>query len=593
MFSIKDSIFQLRNWLWNYPDKLERLLSPAYKIIRGAYLSFRPFSLIIPILLISLITIKAISPTTFASFDNLLNNDDRLIEGIVISKDYYPENLNPIFATTSQIEKDLRELIFSSLFTVDNEGVLQPDLVDSWSESKDKKTYEISLKKNVYWHDGEKMTVDDVFYTINLLKEYGTENIYGEVLQEVEYERKDDYSFILQLKNVNPTFVESLIWGVLPRHKLEGLTPNEIKRAKFNLTPVGTGPYALSSINDDRVILTANKSYFKGEPKIGTIQFNIYYSEDVLLNDIARGRVHSVFGESDDTENAITDTYSNMKVYKSDPLYKRYWALYFNMSEGAKNSSILKDPNIREAFALGIDVDSIIKDIVKNNGERAYGTIAKTSWAFDEDLLKEKSNREAAEKILDQQDWKKGADGIRTKNGKRLELSLLTIGEPIKLAIADNIKGQLKDLGVLLNVEVYDNDYLVNNNIATRNFDILFYGIETSADPDRFPLWHSSQKQFPGLNLSSYESDIIDGRTEKSRVDILLENGRSEIEQKERIKTYNTFQKYLSSENPAIFIYHPKISYVANQRVKNIDIKHISSAEYRFWNVESWEIVIN
>lgn len=592
MFSIKDSIYRVRNWLWDYPNKLEKFLSPGYKILRGAYLSFRPFSLIIPILLVSFLVIKTISPTTLASFDNLMNNDSRLIEGVVIAKDDYPENLNPIFASTSQIEKDLKELIFSSLFKVDNEGKLKPDLVQNWSESKDKKAYNIILRDNVYWQDGEKMTVDDVFYTINLLKEYGNENIYSEALQDVEYERINDYTFNLQLKTVNPTFSESLIWGILPKHKLEDLTPNEIKRAKFNMSPVGTGPYSLSSISEDKIVLTANKNYFKNIPKIDTIQFNIYYNEETLLNDVARGRVHTVFGESNDSEKNII-SYSNMNYYQSDPLYKRYWALYFNMNDKSKNAAILKDPNIREALSLGIDVDKIINNIVKDSGERAYGTIAKTSWAFDQDLLKIKADKERAEKILEQQGWKKGADGIRAKDNKKLELGLYTIGEPIKLAIVNEIRDQLGDIGVQVNVEVYDNSYLINNFIANRNYDMLFYGIETSANPDRLPLWHSSQKEFPGLNLSSYESDIIDGRTEKSRVDILLENGRSETDQEKRKSTYQTFQKYLSSENPAVFIYHPKISYIANKRVKNIDIKHISSAEYRFWNIEDWEILIN
>ncbi|MCA9382214.1 peptide ABC transporter substrate-binding protein [Candidatus Dojkabacteria bacterium] len=593
MASLSNTLIQIRDWLWDYPNKLEKIFNPLYEFFRGLYLSFKPFSLIVPIIVVSFLFIKFLTPGSLASFDKYLNNQNKLIEGVVISKEDYPVNLNPVFASSSEMEKDLKVLIFSSLFRTDNTGLLIPDAVRSWSESEDKKSYTIELYDNIYWQDGEKFTVDDVFYTINLIKEYGGESIHAESLKDVEYQRINDYKFKLELKNYNPTFVENLVWGILPKHKLEDLTPNEIKRAKFNMQPIGTGPFEFDSISEDKINLISNKSYFKGAPKIKQLQFNLYSNEDALKTDIAKGRIHTVFGASKETENYLTSMYPNLASDQSDPLYRRYWALYFNMSSDGANAEILKNPNIREALTKAIDVDYIVKNIVGQNGEIAYGTIAKTSWAFDDELLQRKSDTEKAKSILENAGWKLNAEGIREKAGKKLELSLFTIGEPIKLAVVNEIKAELEEIGVKINIEEFNNDYLVNNFIATRKYDLLFYGIETNSDPDRFPLWHSSQIKFPGLNLSSYESDIIDGRTEKSRVDILLEKGRSETDQKERTDTYKTFQKYLSSENPAVFIYHPKVSYIANKRVKNIDIANIGSAEYRFWNIEDWEIEID
>jgi peptide/nickel transport system substrate-binding protein len=105
------------------------------------------------------------------------------------------------------------------------------------------------------------------------------------------------------------------------------------------------------------------------------------------------------------------------------------------------------------------------------------------------------------------------------------------------------------------------------------------YEIEVTVDPDQYNLWHSLQKEYPNLNLSGYEF---------SRVDILLEEGRREIDKEERREDYRLFQKYIAQDAPAIFLYRPSYIYVVRDSVEGLSFENIVRLEDIYRDVYSW-----
>ncbi len=99
------------------------------------------------------------------------------------------------------------------------------------------------------------------------------------------------------------------------------------------------------------------------------------------------------------------------------------------------------------------------------------------------------------------------------------------------------------------------------------------------SDPDQFPFWHSSQIDFPGLNLSRYVN---------RNVDALLEKAREIDNEDEKAELYKKFQDIIINERPAVFLYIPTYTYATTDDVKGIDVVRIFTPADRFANVAEW-----
>jgi ABC-type transport system substrate-binding protein len=126
--------------------------------------------------------------------------------------------------------------------------------------------------------------------------------------------------------------------------------------------------------------------------------------------------------------------------------------------------------------------------------------------------------------------------------------------------------------------------------------------MNTFIDPDRYELFHSSQISHPGLNLSSYVSEektVTVVQTEDGNdsvnvpeVDFRLEEGRALNNSNEDLRAveYGYFQRIIAEEVPVVFLYHPKLNYVHNKRIQNVNLDGVNSLEERFENIDEWEI---
>ncbi|EKE11469.1 MAG: hypothetical protein ACD_15C00076G0007 [uncultured bacterium] len=498
------------------------------------------------------------------------------IEGIVGQ----PIHINPIISASNNSDDDLSQVIFSSLFKYDNQGALSNDIVENYSISEDKTQYSVDIKKDIFWHDGEKLTTSDILFTINLIADPAYKSPLRSNWQGIETSIVDDYTINFKIKNPYVGFLNNLTFGILPKHLWESISPEKFSLTDLNLEPIGSGPYKYNSFQKDSkgnilsYKVVANPNYFRGKPYISKITFNFYSDDDSIISAYNK---KEIMGISNISPNKIGE----IKLQQSTDIHKfnipRYFAVFFNQTK----SIPLANDEVRKALSYATDHAEIINNVLSGNGNEIYSPILSNMIGYDDTLEKITFDMEKANKILDDENWKRDDDGFRKKDNVKLEINLVTTDWTELSKTAEILKSQWEKIGVKVNINNLSISDIQQNHIRPREYDALLFGQVLGADPDPYSFWHSSQKRDPGLNLSLF------GDTD---TDKLIEDGRIEFNTEKRSRLYIDFQKKLLSEIPAIFLYSPDYVYPLNKRVRGLEIKNLIMPEERFSNIDKWYI---
>ncbi len=596
-------IYTIRDTLWVYPDAAFFNDDALTKNFRKFYLQSRPYShFASSVLVIMLITSLAfIDVNAVLSLDN-----DTFIEGQVVGVDAQGNlqklgRVSPLVNTTVQAEKDLIELIYQSLLRVNQNGKIEPVLIEDYVEIDQGEIYRFKLKDNVYWQDGEKLSTRDVNATFNLLKELETDpktsTIYSRAAVQLNLEVIDDLSFELHFKpgSVIPGFFEAIAFKILPAHRMSDLNARNITTTDplINRKPIGTGPYKLVRVVDNTIILTGNK-YYDQELSFNQVLFKLYPDEKTAVDALRSGQIHALSSPSIEYLEELRSL-ENVEVHGSNYLSNQYWALYFNLSESGP--AFFKDQKVRAGISSAVNRQEIIAEL-EGFGKEALGPIPDTSFAY----LQTSSytfDSEKSKKLLDEAGWKLNAGKtVRSKDGVDLKFDIVLVDNLDRRQVAEVIQRNLADVGVEVTLTKKSLEDVAFQHIIPRSFEMLLYGVQTFTDPDRYNLFHSSQAVQPGLNIASYTSPsqvsvVRDSKIVKiPEVDDALDNGRKFINVDARKKEYNTFQRVLAADVPVIFLYHPVEVYVVNKRVKNINLVDLNNNSERFRSIMDWEIDI-
>jgi peptide/nickel transport system substrate-binding protein len=160
------------------------------------------------------------------------------------------------------------------------------------------------------------------------------------------------------------------------------------------------------------------------------------------------------------------------------------------------------------------------------DGERAYGPLSPTSWAYNPQVKTYSYDKLRAKELVEELDEEQTKD---------LEIKLVTT--PILLPTAERIAKYWEAIGVKTVLQV--------SSGIPADYQALLAVFEIPKDPDQYSIWHSTQIS---TNISNYQNP---------RIDKLLEDGRAELTIVERSKIYLDFQRFLVEDSPAAFLYHP------------------------------------
>jgi len=277
------------------------------------------------------------------------------VEGMVGSLNY----LNPIYSIASDVDDSITNLLFSSLMKFEGQNLV-PDLAESYKVLEDGKVFEVSLKDNILWSDGQKITSDDVIFTVKTIQNPETKSPLRTAWLGVDVEKISEKDFKFILKNPSYVFLENLTLKPIPKHVFENIPPANLSLSFLNLKPVGSGPYLLEKIERDKngkiilVELKRNENYFGKKPYIQKIVFRFFENEKELL-EAAKKREIDGFSQKEFQEIPGFEVL-NFKI-------PRYFAVFLNLDR-----KVFSEKEVREVLNLGTDKKEILKAI-SNKGE--------------------------------------------------------------------------------------------------------------------------------------------------------------------------------------------------------------------------------
>jgi peptide/nickel transport system substrate-binding protein len=244
---------------------------------------------------------------------------------------------------------------------------------------------------------------------------------------------------------------------------------------------------------------------------------------------------------------------------------------------------IFAEKEVRQALLWGIDRQRIIDQILDGQGIVAHSPIMPDSWAYDSEVFQYHFDQAKADQLLTEAGWvDSDNDGVREKEGIRLEFTLLTNKDPLRRQIIEEMARQLWDVGVRVVPVVEDSSWVVNEALRPRNFDaLLFSWGNLPSDPDPYLMWHSTQIGGEGQNYAGLNS--VD-------VDQLLEQARQNTDQSERARLYRDFQDLFADEVPSLLLYYPVYNYAVDDMVNGVQLSPMMDPSDRFRTVSQWYI---
>jgi peptide/nickel transport system substrate-binding protein len=495
------------------------------------------------------------------------------VEGAVGS----PIHINPLLAQFNEVDKDLAALVFSGLTRIDERGEPLPDLAETWQVSPDGLTYIFHLRQGVTWHDGAPFTAEDVLFTVRTIQDPdfpGSPDL-AELWRIVKAAKLDDYTVRFTLEEPYAPFLTQTALGILPAHILTGVPVKDLPDHPFNLNPVGTGPFRVQESSVQSVVLTANPNFYRGAPYLSKIVFLFSPNYQELVQNLLEQQVDGALLRSPNRRDLdILRQDERLRVYSAQRF--AYELVFLNLK-----SPLFREKAVRQALAYGLDRRKIVENEAEGQGLRADSPILPGTWAYEPEIKRYQHDPGKAKALLEAAGWKPGPDGIRQKNGTRLEFYIFTENNRRRIRIAEEISRELEAIGVKAKVASSGASGLIQNFLIPRRFEAALLGLVLGPDPDPYSTWHSPQGEEQSFNFASLEDP---------RIDSLLEQARKVTDLKERAKLYSEFQKAFAEEVPSLLLYYPTYYYLLPKEIKGVRLGNLFEGSDRFRNVTEWYI---
>jgi peptide/nickel transport system substrate-binding protein len=426
----------------------------------------------------------------------------------------------------NQTEKTISKLLFRGLFKYNIYGEIEKDLVDEYSISENGLEYTFKLKDNQYWSVGQKITSDDVLYT----------SFNSPSLQGISIDRVDDLTVKFRLQNKYAPFLSLMTQGVIPNNSLE---------KNDDLTPVSSGNFRVINIRRSGPIIKEIVLY-SPDFRIQKLTYRFYNSDEELFTAAKLGEIDLFLSNS-------VEKLDNFNVIKV-PIISNSYGIFFNL-----NKSRVPDLEFRKKLSKVIDYNEVYDKF----GVSIEGPISRDPVYTNNKVNENKYDSKFIEDLKDRTLVIKAIENDRNKELLALISSYFD-----------------EKLNVKLDTEFYESNEFLESILKPKDFDAIFFGLETSRDPDRYINWHSSGIA-PGYNFTSFQNPTAD----KS-----LEEGRSELDQTKRIAHYNKFQEVFDQNAPAIFLFHPTVNYYISNRISGVGDKFIFDLSDRYLDFFNWVV---
>lgn len=466
-----------------------------------------------------------------------------------------------------------------------------PDaLATSYDYSKDGKTLSFELRDDATWHDGSKVTAEDVKWSIEYASKTAVINaVFKSTFGAIEGSeggkaetfsgiKTDGNKITITFEKVAPdallTFTQ---FAPLPKALLKDVDPLKLQQDKFWQKPVGSGPFKVGEVKmKDYTTLVPNDKYYNGVAKYNmTLTASPGDSDPNLVKNAKSGQI----------DYAYTKSVADIKALKDDknvtvsPVNVRYTRLLFVNKFPKKDGKAapLADPRVRQAIRYGIDMESIGKNLFA-------GAAIPANSLIPEDNFKAKGlenydyNPEKAKALLKEANWNPDTTiDVVYYYTDQLTVDLMTA-----------IQNNLKEIGIKMNFKLLDGDLA----------SLLW---KAPADQKNGPSavdWDMAYGAIAALSLHEYYDRFQTGSPTNSntpedpKLNALIQATNASADLEEQKKAFQDLSKY---ENESLFeiplFYQPIYTLISKKIEGNIDLKNQGSPQFNFdWNIQNWKL---
>jgi peptide/nickel transport system substrate-binding protein len=456
-----------------------------------------------------------------------------------------PAVLNPHLASGTK-DFDASRVSYEPLCTFDGSEKLVPILAaevpskENGGLAADGKSVTYKLKQGVKWSDGQPFNADDVIFTYEYVTDQQTGAVTSGIYQNIaSIDKVDDYTVKINFKEVTPgwyTVFSSTNGCIIPKHAFSDFKGTKAKDAPINLAPIGTGPYKVQNFQPgDAITWVINENYREAnKPYFDTIQlkgggdapsaaravlqtgdYDFAWNLQVEWSVLNQLKSSGGKGDLNITPGASCE---RVLVNFTDP----------NKDVDGERASIQAphpfqtEPKVRQAYALLIDRDTIVKSLYGDTGV-ATANLLIAPAAVASKNTKYEFNSDKAAALLDEAGWAKGSDGIRTKNGVKLSVVFQTSVNSLRQKEQQLIKDAFDKAGIAMELKTVDQTVFFTSGPGQNdNYPHFYTDLEMySTGPDlpdpgnymrRFLTSERAQKanSWGGTNVTRYSNPQMD-----------------------------------------------------------------------------------
>jgi peptide/nickel transport system substrate-binding protein len=428
---------------------------------------------------------------------------------LVIAERVEPNSLDPML-----LEGNLSSLVggvlYSYLLTWDRHGNLIPDAATevptlaNGGISRDGLRITYHLRPGIRWSDGKPLTARDCVFTWRAIMNPQTNvpDRYG-YAQIADVRAVGERTVVVRLDKPFSAIVDSFLtlpsnYPIIPEHTLGSLA--SLNHADVERPTIGSGPFTLVDWKrGDHITFAANPLYFRGRPHLDRLVLRFVPSPETMVDQLRTHEIDAALSLSDPTLRDRIVAIPGTHVILTPAC--AIATVYFNMQHG-----LTTDPQLRKAIALAIDTATIVRKATRG----LYGAQDALRGEFASDALPNPTSYDpaAARTLLDRDGWPAGPNGMRTKAGRPLALTLVAAaGDPLITSIVVQMQAELHAVGIDLAIRSVDSALLKapaadGGPLFGGRFDLAAAFIFSEAGPFAAQFFICPERAPTGFNIS-------------------------------------------------------------------------------------------
>ncbi|WP_413382592.1 ABC transporter substrate-binding protein [Alkalihalobacillus sp. 1P02AB] len=469
------------------------------------------------------------------------------------------------FFNTSGYDGNVQSVMFPPLVEINELGEFIPGLAEDWTISADELTYTFVLRENLKFDNGSPLTTEDIKFTLTLLHDPsyagGTDITEANIIGGLDY-KEGDADTISGIKIIDERTIEITTEEVNAR-ALRLLGGQVLSKAYYgadykkgdldyindlHLNPLGAGPFRfVQYIPGQEIRYEANEHYFAGKPEVELFIYKTTEGDSQQFFQTGELDYSGFAANADNFELLQSLGFADINLYTSSA----YSYITFN-----HENPIFEDPRVRQAFILGLDRETIVNIHFQGYAEVANVPVSPASWAYTDDVGTTSYDLEKAKELLDEAGWIEGANGIREKDGEKLQVYYFTSAGGISDTLIPIATENYTELGIDFQVEQMDFNALLSR-VDNGEHDLASFSTPMLTDP------YNGVANFHSKNTSS----VVKGYG-NSEIDALIDATNSTTDLEERTAAFHELYKALDEEPPVILLSYSKVLSATNARVE-------------------------